>query len=245
MASHNRWKEAQSFERKYWEKSADRIKSGQRSGLNFYKWRVENMMNMLTKAFPSQEFSFADSKVVEVGSGAVGMVSFLDARERYAIDPLCDFYATRPELVENRNPDVVYQAGKGEELPHDNESCDLVVIENVIDHVNEASGVMKEIHRILKPGAILYLTVNLHPAWGAFLHEIVAALRIDRGHPYTFTIPKIRKFLANHGFEIKYDEWESYRECRQKDLQSGRLKDKLTGISGLTEFLFTSVSLKV
>lgn len=244
MPSHNRWKEAQSFEKQYWEKSAEKIKSGQRSGLNFYKWRADNMMNIMKKAFPSKDISFADSKVVEVGSGAVGMAAFLEAKERYAIDPLCDFYSSRPELVENRNPEVVYQAGKGEELPHASKSCDLVVIENVIDHVHDAAAVMSEIHRILKPGATLYLTVNLHPAWGAFLHKIVAALRIDRGHPYTFTIPGIRRFLADSGFEIKYDEWESYRECRRKDLGSGLLKDKLTGLSGLTEFLFTSVSVK-
>ena len=244
MPSDNRWKEAQSFEKSYWEKSAEKIRLGARGGLGFYKWRAENMMEMMRKAFPVKEISFANSRVLEIGSGAVGMLAFLDAKERYAIDPLCDFYSSRPELIENRNPDVMYQKGKGEDLPHESGSFDLVVIENVIDHVDKADMVMREIHRILKPEGILYLTVNLHPPWGAFLHTILAELEIDRGHPYTFTIPKIRKFLTKHGFKLKYDEWENYRECRKKELGSSSKKDKIKALIGLSEFLFTSVSIR-
>jgi len=203
------------------------------------------MMNMINKAFPTKNISFSESMVVEIGSGAVGMVAFLNAAKRYAIDPLCDYYTSKPELVEHRNPNVVYQTGKGEDLPYPDCSVDLVIIENVIDHVQNANQVMREIYRILKPNGILYLTVNLHPAWGAFLHRIIAALKIDRGHPYTFTISKIRQFLAGHQFKISHCEWESYKECRRKDYSSSHAKkDKIKAIVGLSEFLFTAVSRK-
>jgi len=95
-----------------------------------------------------------------------------------------------------------------------------------------------------KPGAVLYLTVNLHPGWGAFLHKIVSELRIDKGHPHTFTLSSIRTFLQRHRFNLVFEDWEDYKECRKNDLKSGSRKDKIKGISGLSEFLFSSISEK-
>ena len=243
MASNSRWKEAQSYEKAFWQSLANRIKDGQKD-LSWYDWSAENLMEMIKKAMPKDTPSFSSAKVLEVGSGPIGIVSFLNAAERIAIDPLCDFFSSQPELVKHRNPDVTYLTAKGESLQFEDSSFDLVIIENVIDHVQNADGVMTEIHRVLKPDAILYLTVNLHPSWGALLHEIVSRLRIDKGHPHTFTIPKIRSFLKQHGFMSLHDEWENYKTCRREDLKSSAKKDKLKGLSGLSEFLYTSVCRK-
>ena len=35
-----------------------------------------------------------------------------------------------------------------------------------------------------------------------FLHEILSKMRIDKGHPHTFTVNKIRQFLNGHGFGV-------------------------------------------
>lgn len=244
MATENRWRQAQGFEKGYWQRAAARVRTGQRPALTHFKWRSENLLNMMKKAFPNSAISFSEARVLEVGSGPVGTSAFLDAAERYAIDPLCDFYSTQPELIVNRNPDVKYICSKGESLEFDNESMDLVICENVIDHVQNMNDVVKEIHRVLKPGATLFLTVNVHPTWGAFLHKIVSALRIDRGHPHTFTVEKIARFLQGHQFTVKHSEWEDYKVCRRNDLRQSGLKDKIVALSGLSEFLFTSVSVR-
>lgn len=201
-------------------------------------------MGMLNKAFPDEKRSFSQARVLEVGSGPVGAIAFIDASERFAIDPLCDFYSTQPELVEHRSPNVKYETSRGEELQFEDNSMDLVIIENVIDHVQNADKVMAEIHRVLKTGGILYLTVNVHPSWGGFLHEILAITRIDRGHPHTFTLKRIAKFLIHHGYIIKYCTSEGYLDCRRKNLKSPALKYKIIGAIGLSEFLYTSVSVK-
>jgi SAM-dependent methyltransferase len=245
MATEERWRKAQGFEKGYWQRSAARVKSGQRPALTHFKWRSENMMSMVNKAFPGRAMSFSQARVLEVGSGPVGTCAYLDAAERFAVDPLCDFYSTLPELIVNRNPNVVYRCSKGEALEFETSSMDLVITENVIDHVQNVDDVMKEIHRVMKPGAVLFLTVNLHPAWGMFLHEIIAALRIDPGHPHTFTVSKIKRFLEGHQFEIKYCEWEDYGECRRKDFHQPSLKEKIKAVTGLSEYLFSSVSVRV
>lgn len=243
MATDSRWKQAQSYEAAHWQKLAEQIQAGEQD-LSWYDWSAKHLLEILSKAFQGNQSSLESANILEVGSGPIGIVSFLKAKERYAIDPLNDFYSSQPSLIEKRNPKVNYQMARGEELVFKDDYFDLVIIDNVIDHVQNADGVMREIYRVLKPNAILFLTVNLHPAWGAFFHEIVSRLLIDKGHPHTFTISKIRQYLSKHGFDRTYDEWEDYKSCRKKDLASDSTKGKLKGISGLSEFLYTSVSTK-
>ncbi len=244
MISSKRWQHAQTHEKLFWEAAARGVKSRGGDGLSWYNWRAENLANMVQKAFPADTPSFAKARVLEVGSGPVGVVAFLEAAERVAIDPLCDFYTGQPELIKHRNPQVTYLAARGEELQFADASMDLVIIENVIDHVENATRVMSEIHRVLKPDGILFLTVNLHPAWGRMLHRVVSMLKIDRCHPHTFTLPRIRAFLATLGFEIIHSEWQDYWACSREDLQSSSVKNRLKALSGLSEFLFTCVSVK-
>lgn len=242
MASDKRWKQAQSSEKSFWEVLARRIEKDNKQELSWYRWRAENLKRLVNKAISGSSFSLSSATVLEIGSGPVGVTSFLEAGECIAIDPLCDYYTLQPALVKYRDNNVQYKTGIGESLPFADAFCDLVVIENVIDHVQDAHAVMKEIGRVLKPGGILYLTINLHPAWGAILHWIISRLKIDKGHPYTFTLGKIRHFLAEHGFRILHDEWQDFKECRANDLRSRLVKEKLKGITGLSEFLFSSVS---
>jgi SAM-dependent methyltransferase len=244
MVKEKRWKQAQLFEKSFWHSSGK--KTGQNGFVDFswYQWRAGRIKELVAKAKETEQSSVNWNRILEIGSGPVGTSAYLIGAERYSLDPLCDYYASQPALIKFRNDAVKYINAKGEELPFENEHFDLVVIENVIDHVENMESVIGEIHRVLSPGATLYLTVNLHPAWGAFLHRIFSFLRIDRGHPHTFKINSIREFLASHGFQILYNEWEDYKTCKKKDLESESIKNKLKAVIGLSEFLFTSVSQK-
>jgi len=244
MVTKQRWKEAQSYEKSFWANAAKNIDSGG-PDLSWYDWKAKNCMEKLSTAFPDEPLNISESKVLEVGSGPVGIVAYLEAETKKAIDPLADFYGSQNSLSEHRDNTVEYIQGQAEELPFDNDYFDLLVIDNVIDHVHNADQVMTEIHRVLKPESVLYFTVNLHPPFGAFKHEILSKLKIDKGHPHTFTIKKIQNFLASHGFSIKYEEWEDYEKCRQDDLNSDSRKARIKGFTGLSEFLYTSVCLKV
>lgn len=245
MATESRWKQAQQYEQAHWQRIARGIQAKEGEGLSWYQWRADNLLDIVGKAFGQDKPDFTQAHVLEVGSGPVGLVSGLKAARRVALDPLCDFFSTQPELTEHRDPDVEYVCSQGETIPFDSESFDLIVIENVIDHVQNARGVMDEIYRVLKKDHWLYLSVNCHPLWGAFVHEIVSRLRIDKGHPHTFTLGKIRRFLASLGFELNYEDWEDYAKCRTEDFKSDVLRARLKAVSGLSEFLYTSIHRKI
>jgi len=244
MVSKDRWTEAQSYERSYWQKSAQRIEQGSGDDLSWYKWKAEWLNERLEKAFPDAPFTLTDKSVLEVGSGPVGVISYIDAKERFALDPLCDFYGTEKALSENRSPDVKYLNSQGETLQFDDQTFDMGILDNVIDHVLNADTVMEEMNRVIKDKSVLFFTVNVHPLIGFFIHRVFSKLKIDRGHPHTFTEAKVARFLDKHGFTIVYKQADSFWKCMLNDLKSPSMKDKAKAILGLSEYLFTCVAVK-
>ena len=77
-----------------------------------------------------------DTKVLEVGSGAHGLIFGFGARRGVGIDPLAvDYSRLFPDL--QRHTSTV--AALGEELPFADSSFDIVLSDNVIDHAERPS----------------------------------------------------------------------------------------------------------
>jgi len=228
-----RWQQAQQYERGFWERLGAGIERGAVGQLDWYKWRAERLEALLDRVPGS--FS-RRGRVLEIGSGPIGIVNFLDWGERFAIDPLESFYRQQASLVTLRTAGATYLSGSGEQLPIDDESCALVIIDNVIDHTFAPERILQEISRVLQPAGRLYLSVNVHTGWGAFLHNALAVLRIDKGHPYTFTSASLRHLLASGGFTVLLEEIGNYRQARQADRESHRPTDRVKGYTGLSEF---------
>jgi ubiquinone/menaquinone biosynthesis C-methylase UbiE len=180
-----------------------------------------------------------DARVVEIGSGPVGVVAHFPASDRLAVDPLDRFFAGNEVFTQLRNPQVRYLEGVGEHLPSTDVSCDLVIMENCIDHVRDMGAVMKEIRRVLAPNGVLYLTVNCRSSWGYWMHRALSRLLIDSGHPHTFTLPRLRCFVVQQAFEILSIEAESQKAARLTDLTAQDTKARLKGLLGVSEFLAT------
>jgi ubiquinone/menaquinone biosynthesis C-methylase UbiE len=229
----SRWVEAQGYESAFWQRLGERIEEGATPQLGWYKWRATRLKSLLSS---SPTPAAVRGRVLEIGSGPIGIVNFLEVGERYAIDPLEGFYRQQASLVKLRDPGATYLEGSGEHLPFENGSVSLVIIDNVIDHTYAPDKILEEISRVLDAAGRMYLVVNVHTAWGALLHRLLAVLRIDRGHPYTFTSTTLRRFLAQHRFRIVLEEIEDYEQARQADRRSPRITDLIKGYTGLSEF---------
>ena len=237
-----RWQEAQEYERGFWERLGRNIEAGVEGQLDWYRWRAARLEEILRRAAvpPSRA-----GRVLEIGSGPIGIVNFLEWAERYAVDPLESFYAQQPTLVRLRDPGVTYIAGSGERLPIEDRSCDLVIIDNVIDHTYAPEKILNEISRVLVDSGRLYLSVNVHTGWGAILHDLLAVLRIDKGHPYTFTSDTLRQLLERNHFAIQLEHIGDYHDARAADRCSIRATDRIKGYSGMSEFQHLVVCAKV
>jgi len=225
MVTSARWGRAQQYERRYWESVAAHIAEGSVSQLDWYRWRADQLV-LRFRALGLQRLHGGDARIVEVGCGPIGVAGFFPATERVAVDPLEPFYASNPTLTKLRNPSVHYRQGVGERLPCDSGRYDLAIIENCIDHVQDVQAVKRELARVLKPTGILYLTVNSRTRWGFVVHRLLSRLRIDAGHPHTFTPQRLRAFVEDGAFRILSLEVNScllYTSPSPRDLSTSRM----------------------
>lgn len=110
------------------------------------------------------------ARVIEVGSGAHGLIFFFDAADKVGIDPLADQYRELFPAWQGRAQTI---AAFGEQLPFPDESFDLVLSDNVVDHAENPRAIIEEMVRVLAPGGLLYFTVNVHHSlyhWAASIH---------------------------------------------------------------------------
>lgn len=104
------------------------------------------------------------ARVLEVGSGAHGLIFYFGARRGIGLDPLAAHYATLFPAWQSRVPTI---AAGGEALPFADDSFDVVLCDNVVDHAERPARIVSEMARVLAPNGLLYFTVNIHhPVYG-------------------------------------------------------------------------------
>ena len=100
-----------------------------------------------------------DACVVEVGSGAHGLIFYFGSTHGIGVDPLAVSYGSLFPRWQSCAPTV---AAVGESLPFRDQSFDIVLCDNVVDHAESPRRIVGELARILVPGGLLYFTVNVH-----------------------------------------------------------------------------------
>lgn len=243
MATLERWHTAQAYERGYWDAVSGQITQGERTRMGFYDWRARQLQAHLAE-LGMEHVAGGDSRVLEVGSGPVGLLTFLRASERVSVDPLEDFYASRPDLIALRDPGVRYLTGVGESLPVPTGHFDLVIIENCIDHVRDMDRVMQELRRAMRPGGVLYLTVNARTLWGYVVHRALSRLRLDPGHPHTVTRRSAVRLVGRNGFDVQRASASPFLAAWRQDLRGPSARARLKAALGVSEVLVTVFATK-
>jgi SAM-dependent methyltransferase len=160
------------------------------------------------------------ARVLEVGSGAHGLIFFFDGGERVGVDPLADHYRELFPVWQER---VTTIAAFGERLPFEDSRFDVVLSDNVVDHAENPRRIVEEMVRVLTPGGSLYFTVNVHHAlyhWAAILHAGWRALGIPfevtpfADHTVHLTLGAARNLLARLPLRI-VSETDTVEETKQ------------------------------
>ncbi len=113
---------------------------------------------------------------VEMSEWASGI-----ARERFGLDVRC---------------------GKLEDLGLEDDSFDVVVLADVIEHLTHPDRTLREIRRVLKPGGrVLLLTPDAGSVMARVLGQRWWGLLDD--HYFYFSRSTLRRFLENEGFEVE------------------------------------------
>jgi SAM-dependent methyltransferase len=149
-----------------------------------------------------------DARVIEVGSGAHGLIFYFGSRHGVSVDPLAVSYRN---LFPRWQKSAATIAAVGEQLPFSNASFDVVLCDNVVDHAESPIGIVGELVRILKPGGLLYFTVNVHHpvyAMAAGVHSGWRALGVPyeigpfADHTTHLTLPVASRLFRRLPLEI-------------------------------------------
>jgi SAM-dependent methyltransferase len=167
----------------------------------------------------------SDARVLEVGSGAHGLVFYFGTTRGVGVDPLaCDYAALFPAW--QRRAQTV--AAAGERLPFADSTFDVVLCDNVVDHAEGPAAIASELTRVLAPGGLLYFTVNFHHAVysvAARLHAAwnAAGLRFEIGpfadHTVHLTLGGALSLLAGlplRALSERHNEDEARALARQR-----------------------------
>jgi SAM-dependent methyltransferase len=114
-----------------------------------------------TTLFGIERSWYAGRRLLDVGCGPRGSLEWAgDAAERVGVDPLADRYVA---LNGGRHA-MRYVRARAEALPFADGSFDVVSSFNSLDHVEDADAAIAELVRVLAPGGMLLVVVEIdHP----------------------------------------------------------------------------------
>jgi SAM-dependent methyltransferase len=147
--------------------------------------------------------------VLNVGSGPFFELDELDARERRIT--ICDVDPRAVELARELHGDKLASADvvePGAALPYESERFDLVVSMDVVEHLVEPLPWLREIHRVVKPGGMVFLTTPNYASRGLVTIERTALELVARLqgfsrkalHPSKLTPASLAALLDTAGF---------------------------------------------
>lgn len=152
-----------------------------------YPFVYASLLKFLEAKLPAQEVAIAD-----IGSG-VTFFPFKLARKGFKvtcvdIDPICERDVTSAAAAYDCSPGTVTAMLCDENvLPLDDKSMDCIYSISVIEHIPDPAKIVDEIWRILKPGGILVLTLDVGLTKSACLSaqqlDALLALVADRFDP--------------------------------------------------------------
>src|ERR1041384_5273324 len=139
----------------YQERKAEHVRGHEDEIINAMKRSSLRVRELLETFQPIS----ADARVVEVGSGAHGLIFYFGAGAGVGVDPLAVDYG---RLFPVWQGGAMTVAACGESLPFADQSFDVVLCDNVVDHAESPKRIVGELARVLAPGGLLYFTVNIH-----------------------------------------------------------------------------------
>jgi len=200
----------------------------QKNELSIWEMTAKSTELVVSELFESSELQiFIESKlgdievegkkILEIGIGPLGigwtgLFGSKDKEFNIAIEPLPVLTVLTglqgfDEFIKYLQNRVNVVSGKGEKLEFSSESFDIVVCNDVIDHVSDCHLVLQEGFRVLKKGGLFIFSVNVfsvfgNAKWNIYTKKFYSNSKNVLCHPHSFTYSTIYKLLKMHGFKI-------------------------------------------
>jgi 2-polyprenyl-3-methyl-5-hydroxy-6-metoxy-1,4-benzoquinol methylase len=154
---------------------------------NFKRWEAARNLSIergkFVRSMIEQDLKVQNLSVLDLGSGEGGTANVF-SRDNFVVSfdlslirlkrQLLDVIPKNPDFSKETEESVAYNTviskegsypteksvvnGTALQLPFSDHSFDLIIIQDVIEHLNETKSFIKEVKRVLKPKGMLYLS---------------------------------------------------------------------------------------
>ncbi len=209
IITHSRWQQAQVVEQQYWQRVRDDTLEFMRILYEKYRF-LDVIANNCPIALNPPSDRRGEALEIGIGSLGIGVASLLEPFGAWKITgidpqprvtpgnlpaPLLAFY----ERLMQGN--LTYIEGGAENLPFPNQSFDLAACYNVLDHTHNPFAIVREVHRVLRPGGFFLLGLDALSLASWVRHKLFIN---DIAHPYKFLAWQVERLLPDHGFQLLY-----------------------------------------
>ena len=233
MNARERWLRAQKYEKKYW--IAHKYETDNDDNIIYYMAECKKVFDDINNVYQCNK----NSKVLQIGAGHRDVISFWPLGKKYAIDPLRDFYKRFFSI----NNDINYVRGIAEKLPYKAKYFDIIIINNVLDHIINPEKALAEVSRVIKNKGILYIKVNVFGLFSYHVHRLAKFFGLDRGHPHTFSITSIDKILSKN-FVINSRKFPDRKKFLKTMTKNTNIKIRLLGYLNIAVLPYTVICKK-
>ena len=154
------------------------LPTGVRERLDTSRWAVTQYMREVARQIP------LDQRILDAGAGDCRYRSLFSGRHYVGVDAAVGkgLHYGKLDALSNL-----------EALPFADQTFDAALCMNVLEHVKRPEACLTEIHRVLKPGGVIYLMVPLFAREHQLPHDY-----------YRYTSYGITYLLERAGFGVEY-----------------------------------------
>jgi len=201
--SSKRWEIAQDSEREYWQ---DFTKE---TLLRDEAERHEKKAKIIEEEWKKFIKLSKNSKILQIGCGPEDVINYISKGKKYAIDPLANFYKEKFGLNYNL---ISFSEARAEGLPFKDNDFDLVILANVLDHVEYPEKAISEVKRVLKKDGVFHFEnlfyqknfIKLAKIFGIIKRTLTGDI-FNIHHPFMFKLKELKKILSKD-FSIIHEE---------------------------------------
>lgn len=154
---------------------------------NYYSWIVDLFQPWL------------GGRTMEIGTG-IGTVArkiHHSVDSLILVEPSAHLTELLPSSIINEKNVLIYNETLEQRLPQmADQSCDTIIMVNVLEHIEDDGQALEDLNRVLKPGGRLLLFV---PA----LQFLFSEMDIKLGHFRRYHLAPLAFKLNSHGFQIR------------------------------------------
>ncbi len=186
-----------------------------------------------------RDLPIRDGKVLDVAGGTGKHLKFFDLEPQGNCLFLVDFSSEAVSAARLKGIQAERCDLERDRIPHDDESFDLVLAQEIVEHLPDCGHLLRESYRVLKKRGYFFLTTpnlaGLIDRYFVLRGKKPLAMAWDKTHVQLYLFEEIEALLQRCGFEIARSTTQGAYFCFRKHFF------RLPGISQLNHRLGQSI----